>query len=130
MAYNVPDDLRYAESDEWIKVEGDEATVGSTDYAQDHLSDVGYVELPDGGATFAKGESFGVVESVKAAADLNIPVGGEVIAFNEALEDEPEKVNEAPYEAWMIRIKLNDASELDALMDAEAYTTYSNDRDD
>ncbi|NDJ33143.1 MAG: glycine cleavage system protein GcvH [Chloroflexi bacterium] len=130
MAYNVPDDLRYAESDEWIKVEGDEATVGITDYAQDHLSDVVYVELPDVGATFAKGESFGVVESVKAAADLNIPVGGEVIAINEALEDEPEKVNEAPYEAWMIRIKLNDASELDALMDAEAYTTYSNDRDD
>jgi glycine cleavage system H protein len=129
MAYNVPDDLRYTKSDEWIKLEGDEALVGITDYAQDHLSDVVYVEFPEVGDSFGQGESFGVIESVKAAADLNLPIGGEIVAVNESLEEAPELVNETPYDAWLVRIKVSDSSELDALMDADAYTTYSDERD-
>jgi glycine cleavage system H protein len=129
MAWNVPEDAKYLESDEWIRVEGGEAVVGITDYAQDKLSDVVFVELPDVGKTFAKGAVFGVVESVKAAADLKMPAGGEVVAVNDALVDTPETVNEDPFGAgWMVRIKLADPSEMDGLLDPAAYAKHSEER--
>lgn len=129
MAWSVPEDARYLESDEWIRVEGGEAVIGITDYAQDKLSDVVYVELPDVGKTFAQDAVFGVVESVKAASDLKMPAGGEVVAVNDGLGDTPESVNEDPYGAgWMIRIKLSDPSELEGLLDPAAYAQHSEER--
>lgn len=126
----INDDLLYTRDDEWVRVEGEEAVVGISDYAQNSLSDIVYLELPSVGDRFGKGDSFGVVESVKAAADLYMPVSGEVTAVNEALVDRPELVNEDPYgEAWMVRVRLDDASELDELMDADAYRAYNEDRD-
>lgn len=123
--WKTPDDVRYAESDEWVKIEGDDVTVGLTDYAQDQLSDVVYVELPEVGDTLAKGDSYGVVESVKAASDMYMPLGGEITAVNEALEDTPELVNEDPYgKGWMIRFKASDPSEADGLLDAKAYDAH------
>jgi len=127
---NIPTDLKYTKEDEWIRVDGDEATIGITDYAQDSLSDIVYLELPDVGDSFAMGDTFGVVESVKAAADLYMPLSGEVTAVNESLIDAPETVNSDPYgEAWMIRFKISDPSQLDDLMDAAAYTEYLASRD-
>lgn len=129
MAWNVPENAKYQESDEWIRVEGGEAVIGITDYAQDKLSDVVFVELPDVGKTFAKGAVFGVVESVKAAADLKMPAGGEVVAVNDALVDTPETVNEDPFGAgWMVRVKLSDPSDLDDLLDPAAYAKHSEER--
>ena len=125
----IEKDLLYTKDDEWLRVEEEEATVGVTDYAQDSLSDIVYLELPEVGESFDEGEPFGVVESVKAAADLFMPVAGEVIEVNEGLMDEPEVVNTDPYgQAWMVRIKLEDASQLDDLMDAEAYSAYCEER--
>lgn len=127
---NIPDDLLYTKEDEWLKVEGDEGTVGVTDYAQDALSDIVYVELPDIGDSVGAGETFGVVESVKAASDLYSPVSGEVTATNEEILDAPETVNSDPYgDGWMVKIKLNDPDELQELMDAEAYTAYCEERE-
>jgi glycine cleavage system H protein len=118
-------DLSYSEEHEWIRVEGDEGIIGITDYAQEQLSDIVYVELPEEGDTYARGVVFAVVESVKAASDIYMPVGGEVLEINETLEDEPELVNEDPYgEAWLIRIAITDPAELEDLMDAESYGTY------
>jgi glycine cleavage system H protein len=129
MAWSVPENAKYQESDEWIRVEGGEAVIGITDYAQDKLSDVVFVELPDVGKTFAKGAVFGVVESVKAAADLKMPAGGEIVAVNDALVDTPETVNEDPFGAgWMVRIKLSDPSDLDGLLDPAAYAKHSEER--
>ncbi len=128
---NIPKDLLYTEDDEWLLLDGDEGVVGITDYAQDSLSDIVYLELPEVGDSFEQGEAFGVVESVKAAADLYMPVSGEVLAINEALVDEPEKINSDPYgEGWMIRIKILNADELDDLMDDVAYRTYLEERED
>jgi glycine cleavage system H protein len=125
MATNIPDDLLYSEDDEWIRVEGDEATIGITDYAQDQLSDIVYLELPSEGEQFEAGSVFGVVESVKAASDLYMPLGGEVTAVNEALVDEPEKLNDDPYgSAWMIKITLAGKDELDDLMSPEDYAAH------
>jgi glycine cleavage system H protein len=125
----INDDLLYTRDDEWLRVEDDEATVGISDYAQDSLSDIVYLEFPSVGETFGQGDTFGVVESVKAAADLYMPVSGEIVAVNETLLDQPELVNEDPYgEAWMVRIRLDDMSELDELMDAAAYRTYCEER--
>lgn len=125
----VENDLLYTRDDEWIRVDGDEATVGVSDYAQDSLSDIVYLELPDVGETFDEGESFGVIESVKAAADLYMPVSGEITAVNEDLMDEPEVVNSDPYGgAWMVRVRMSDKSELDDLMDADAYRDYCEER--
>lgn len=122
--------LLYTEDDEWIKVDGDEATVGVTDHAQDALSDIVYLELPDVGDTFAMGDAFGVVESVKAAADLYMPISGEVTAVNEALIDAPETVNHDPYgAAWMIRIRIGDVGQLGSLMDADAYARHLAERE-
>lgn len=120
---NVPADLRYATSHEWIQVAPNgEALVGITDHAQAALGDITFVQLPKVGASFKAGETFGVVESVKAASDLYLPVSGTVIAVNGELDAAPEKVNQDPYvSAWMLRIKLNDPSETDSLLDASAY---------
>lgn len=127
---NVPKDLLYTEDDEWVQLEDDEAVIGVTDYAQDSLSDIVYLELPDVGDAFEQGEAFGVVESVKAAADLYMPVSGRVLAINEPLLEEPEKINTDPYgEGWMVRIKMVNADELDDLMDDEAYRAYLEERD-
>lgn len=115
----------YTESHEWIRVEGAEGVTGITDHAQNELSDIVYVELPETGDSFEKGEVYATVESVKAAADCYLPVGGEVLAINEALEDSPELVNSDPYgEAWFVRIKIADPAELDELMDAAAYKAF------
>ncbi|RMG87254.1 MAG: glycine cleavage system protein GcvH [Chloroflexi bacterium] len=128
--WKTPDDLKYTESDEWIRVEGDTATIGITDYAQDQLNDIVYVELPDVGDAFDKNSVFGTIESVKAAADLHLPVGGEVVAVNDGLEDDPEIINADPYgNGWIIKIKVADASELDSLMDAAAYAKLCEERD-
>ena len=119
---NFPDDVRYADDHEWVRNEGETATIGISDYAQDQLGDIVFVELPQPGDRFEKGAEFGTVESVKAVSELFMPIGGEVVAVNEALEDAPEKVNEAPYaEGWMIRVQPGDSAEMDALMDMDAY---------
>lgn len=119
---NFPKDVRYTSEHEWIRVEGEEALVGITDYAQSELGEIVFIDVPTMGETVAQGEVFGSVEAVKTVSDLNMPATGEVLAVNENLEDHPELVNEDPYgEGWMIRIRLSDASELDSLMDAEAY---------
>jgi glycine cleavage system H protein len=118
-------DLKYSEEHEWIRVEGEEGVIGISDYAQEQLSDIVYVELPEEGDTYARGVVFAVVESVKAASDMYMPVGGEVLEINETLEDEPELLNEDPYgEAWMIRIAISDPLELEDLMGAEGYATF------
>lgn len=118
-------ECKYSEEHEWIRVEGDEGIIGITDYAQEQLSDVVYVELPEVGDTFVRGDIFAVVESVKAASDVYTPVGGEVLEINEALEDSPELVNQDPFgEAWFVRIAVADPDELDNLMDAEAYKAF------
>jgi glycine cleavage system H protein len=121
---NVPANLRYAKSHEWLKIEGDgTATVGITDYAQSSLGDITYVQLPKVGATLKAGETFGVVESVKAASDLYAPVAGTVIAINASLDSAPESLNTAPYDAaWMLKLQLANPADAAALLDAEAYT--------
>jgi glycine cleavage system H protein len=129
MSTNILPDLRYTDDDEWIRIEGDMAFIGVSDYAQDSLSDIVYLELPGVGESFGKGETFGVIESVKAAADLMMPVGGEVIEVNEDLLDTPEAVNEDPYGSWLIKISPSDPAELEELMDAEAYAAYCEERE-
>ena len=119
---NFPEDVRYAESHEWARSEGDGVKVGISDYAQDQLGDIVFVELPEVGDTMGKGEEFGTVESVKAVSELYMPVAGEVVAVNDTLEDAPEKVNNTPYgDGWMIQIKAENPSELDDLMDNNTY---------
>ena len=121
----VPKNLRYAKSHEWAQVEGQEATIGITDYAQHELTDVVYVELPEVGDDVRQGESFAIVESVKAASDVLAPVSGTVTAVNEALIDAPELVNESPYDdGWFIRVELADGDAAAGLMDAAAYVAY------
>lgn len=120
---DIPADLKYIETHQWVRVDADgTATVGITDFAQEQLGDVVFIEVPDIGATVNGGEEAGVAESVKSASDVFSPVTGEVIAVNEKLEDEPEIVNEDPYgDGWMFRVKLADAGELEGLMDSVAY---------
>ena len=116
---------KYDEEHEWIRVEGDEGVIGISDYAQDALSDVVYVELPEVGDVFDKGDVLAVVESVKAASDVYMPVTGEILEINDQLEDSPELVNQDPYgEAWLVRTTIADPSELDTLLDADAYKSY------
>ena len=118
--------IKYTEDHEWLKIDGDIATVGITVHAQDALGDVVFVDLPAVGSTFAQRETAGVVESVKAAADVYMPVSGEVIEVNEALRDDPSLANSDPLGAgWFFRVKLSDASQLDALMDETSYATFS-----
>ena len=118
----IPKDLRYSKEHEWVKVEGDEAVIGITDFAQEQLGDVVYVELPQVGQQIEQFKSFGVVESVKAASDLYAPVSGEVVAINSDLGKSPEKVNEDPYGGgWMLRVRMKSANEVEGLLDAAAY---------
>ena len=120
---NVPTDLKYSEDHEWIKVDGDTATIGITDYAQGELGDVVFVELPAAGESFDKGDVAGTIEAVKTVADLFMPVSGSIAAVNEALEDSSELINSDAYaDGWILKISLSDPSELEALMDAQAYT--------
>ena len=117
---SVPGDLQYTRSHEWVRAEGDVATVGITDHAQDELGDVVFVELPEPGATLAAGDSFGAVESVKAVSDLYAPLGGEVVEVNSALEDSPEKINEDPYgEGWILKLQVSDQTDLLSAADYE-----------
>jgi glycine cleavage system H protein len=110
---SIPDDLQYTKSHEWVRMEDGTATIGITDHAQDELGDVVFVELPDEGATFDAGDSFGTVESVKAVSDLYTPVGGEVVEVNSALEDAPEHINEDPYgEGWFVKLRTSDEADL------------------
>ena len=127
MIYNTPDDLRYAKSHEWVRVDGDEVTIGISDYAQQALGDVVFVELPEVGRSLTAGEVFGVVESVKAASDVYAPLSGEVTAVNEALLDAPETLNEDSYDAgWMLKLRPSDlAAEQEKLLDAAAYIEHS-----
>ncbi|MCK4507109.1 MAG: glycine cleavage system protein GcvH [Desulfuromonadales bacterium] len=118
----IRDELKYSEDHEWILVEEGIATIGISDFAQDAMGDVVFVELPEVGSNIDAGKTFGVVESVKAVSDLYAPVSGEVVEVNEGLPDAPDSVNSSPYDdAWMVKIKLSDAAQVEALMDAEAY---------
>jgi len=119
---NFPNTVRYTTEHEWIRVEGEEAYVGITDYAQSELGEIVFIDVPTVGEVVAQGEVFGSVEAVKTVSDLNMPATGEVLEVNEELEAHPELVNEDPYgKGWMVRIRLTDPSELDSLMDAAAY---------
>lgn len=120
----IPTDLRYTNDDEWVSIDGDTATIGITDHAQDALSDIVYLELPSVGDFFGVGETFGVVESVKAAADLLMAVSGDVTAVNEDLIDTPEQLNADPYGSWLIKVKMSAPSEFDDLMDAAGYEKH------
>ena len=121
---NLPEELRYSEEHEWAKQDGDTVLVGITDYAQDQLGDIVYVELPQVGAVLEKGAVFGSLESVKAVSEVFMPVAGEVTAVNSDLENTPEAVNKDPYGAWLVRVKPSDASGIDALMTREAYLNH------
>lgn len=119
----IPKDLKYTNDHEWVKIEGDVATVGITDFAQGELGDIVYVEVETVDETLEREEVFGTVEAVKTVSDLFAPLSGEIIEFNESLEDEPEKVNTDPYgEGWMVKIRFTDASELNDLLSAEEYS--------
>lgn len=123
---NHPANLKYTKTDEWVLVEGDQATIGITDYAQDQLGDIVYIELPwDGGQTLGNEEKFGDIESVKATSELVAPLSGEVVSANQELKERPELINDNPYdEGWMLKIKLANTTELDQLMTAEQYLQY------
>ncbi len=119
---NVPSNLKYTKDHEWIRIDGDVATIGITDFAQGELGDIVYVEVETVDKTMDREEIFGTVEAVKTVSDLLLPLSGEIIEFNDSLESEPEKVNSDPFgEGWMIKIKISDSSEIDQLLDDEAY---------
>lgn len=119
---NIPQELKYTKDHEWIRIEGDTVTIGITDFAQSELGDIVYVEVETVDETLDKEEVFGTVEAVKTVSDLYLPISGEIIEFNESLEDEPEKVNSDPYgEGWMIKVKFSDESQLEELLSADAY---------
>ena len=123
---NVPEDLHYSKDHEWVRVDGDQAIIGITDYAQNSLGDVVYVELPKADDEFAANESFGSVESVKAVSELFVPVAGVVVKTNESLADEPETVNSDPYgTGWMIRVKMSNPGEVDSLLTAAEYEDFT-----
>ncbi|MBM6865967.1 glycine cleavage system protein GcvH [Bacteroides caecigallinarum] len=124
---NFPTNVKYTNEHEWIRLEGEEAYVGITDYAQTQLGDIVFVDVPTEGETLEKGETFGSIEVVKTVSDLFLPVGGEILEVNQALEENPELVNKDPYgEGWIIKIKPTDVSEMDDLLDAEAYKKLIN----
>jgi len=120
----VIENLYYTEEHEWIKIEGDSATVGITDFAQSSLGDIVFVELPDEGTNLETNASFGVVESIKSVSDLYSPLDGEVTGRNTDVEDTPEKINEAPFESWLIKIKLSNTDQINSLMDSQAYIKF------
>jgi len=122
---NIPENLKYTKDHEWIKVDGDEAVIGITDFAQGELGDIVFVEIETEGETLGKGDVFGTIEAVKTVSDMFIPVSGEVTEVNSQFEDNPEIVNNDPYgEGWLIKVKMSNASELDSLLDAEAYKAH------
>lgn len=124
---NFPTNVKYTNEHEWVRIEGDEAYVGITDYAQSQLGDIIFVDIPTEGETLEKGETFGSIEVVKTVSDLFLPIGGEILEVNPALEENPELVNKDPYgEGWIVKIKPIDASEADDLLDAEAYKQLIN----
>ncbi|MGN1217012.1 glycine cleavage system protein GcvH [Bacteroides sp.] len=124
---NFPTNVKYTNEHEWVRIEGDEAYVGITDYAQSQLGDIIFVDIPTEGETLEKGETFGSIEVVKTVSDLFLPIGGEILEVNPALEENPELVNKDPYgEGWIVKIKPTDASEADDLLDAEAYKQLIN----
>lgn len=124
---NIPENLKYTEDHEWVKIDGDIATVGITDFAQKELGDITYVEVETVDETISKGEEFGTIEAVKTASDLFMPLSGEIVEFNESLEDDPELVNKDAFGGgWIIKIKLSNTSELDGLMDSKAYSESIN----
>lgn len=123
----IIDDIRYAESHEWVSLDGEIATVGITDYAQHALGDIVYVDMPEVGDEVTTGEEFGAVESVKAASDLYSPVSGEVVEINDALEDEPGLINQDAFANWIMKVKVSDPSEIEGLLDAEAYAKICED---
>lgn len=127
--WNTPADLKYARTDEWLRLEGETGTIGLTDYAQDALNDLVFVELPEVGTKLEKGATFGTVESVKAASDLIMPVSGTVTEVNTTLEDEPEAINADAYSAWIIKIKLDGPADTSDLLDAAAYAAYCDERE-
>ena len=118
---HLPDDIRYTDEHEWARLSGDIARIGVSDYAQDQLGDIVFVELPAVGDTLAKGEVFGTLESVKAVSELYLPLSGEVVAVNTALTDAPELINQDPYAAWIVEVRPTDAGEYDQLLSAAAY---------
>lgn len=119
---NIPANLKYSPDHEWVKVDGNIATVGITDFAQGQLGDVVFVDIPSKGETLAKADVFGAIEAVKTVADAFMPVSGKIVEVNTALEDSPESVNKDPYNSgWMVKIEMSDPSEIDSLLDAEAY---------
>ena len=123
---NIPDDLHYSKDHEWVRVDGNVAVIGITDYAQDSLGDVVYVELPKAGDEFAANESFGSVESVKAVSEVFCPVSGEIVGINDTLNDAPEKVNQDPYgEGWMIRVEMSKPGEVDSMLTAAEYEDFT-----
>lgn len=123
-------DLKYTDSHEWVKVEGNSATVGITDHAQEHLGDVVYVELPEEGAAVSQGKAFGAVESVKASSDVNSPISGKVTQVNDEVSNSPGLVNSSPYEkGWIIKVELNNSDELNSLMDADKYSKFCEEED-
>ena len=123
---NVPEDLHYSKDHEWVRVDGDQAIIGITDYAQNSLGDVVYVELPKAGEEFAANEPFGSVESVKAVSEVFTPIAGTIVTINEALADEPESVNSDPYgSGWMIRLKMSNSGEVDSLLTAAEYEDFT-----
>lgn len=129
MSWKTLPDLKYTESDEWVRIEGDTVTIGITDYAQDQLNDVVFVELPRVGDKLHKGANFGVVESVKAASDLVMPVSGELVAVNDALTQAPDLANSDPFGgAWMIKVRLDNTGDLAALLDSAAYEKFCESR--
>lgn len=122
---NIPADLKYSQDHEWVRIDGDIATVGITDFAQGELGDVVFVEIETNGETLGKEEVFGTVEAVKTVSDLFMPVSGEIIEVNEGIQDAPESVNTDPYQAgWMIKVKMSDTSELDSLLSADQYKDH------
>ncbi len=126
MSIKVDPGCRYTKTHEWVRIEGDHARVGITDYAQQQLSDIVYVEVPEVGDTFNAGEVFGVVESVKAASDTYLPMGGEILEVNTELEDSPELVNQDPYgEGWFVKVTIDDPDEANQLMNAEEYAAFA-----
>lgn len=122
---NIPENLKYTKDHEWIKIDGDEAVIGITDFAQGELGDIVFVEIETEGETIEKGEVFGTIEAVKTVSDMFMPVSGEVTEVNPQIEDTPEIVNKDPYgDGWLIKVKISDASELDSLLDAETYKSH------
>jgi glycine cleavage system H protein len=122
----APENLKYTKTHEWVRIDGDVATVGLTDHAQQELGDITYLELPEPGDAVSAGEAFGVVESVKAASDVYSPIDGEIVERNDSAVDAPEVINQSPYDGtWLIKVRVSDPSQLDALLDAKAYDAYA-----